>query len=804
MRCPGRKSNYHQCKYEFEIEFITKNDGKKDISFPKKTICPICDFNIKDFFKSEEELLEYSTRMIQQKEYSSAKIALEFACRKFNSTKAMILYAQLYFNGWGIEKNPKNAIIFLTKASSLNDKVALNMLIDVLWHGKYGLEKDLKSAYSLAKSLEPEEALMYAELFEEFVEEIEVKPLGILLNIEGTIEQLFLDDTLLNISNVISDEQSRLSLTINEINEHISLLESSIDKIDSFTDVNSDSYFDWQTSQKRNSGYYEEINVLQNSLSEPYHTRIRLIDEAGNIEDYYIGYEDCITDKNNKIIIHSWTSPLGNIYSNEIDDEFYINGNLYKLDKKRKLFIKDSELLTAEEVYNSKTGTNYKSYDDYLLKVLEYKKKESEVTNIIATIQHQQNQIIRSDFNKHLVMQGCAGSGKTMVMFHRLKYMLANNMADNNDFVIITPSNRFNKDMLPMLKSLKLSVSMYSIDNFYIYLLNLYTGWKWDGLFHKGYSTSTRTGSNGQTLHGKTTNFDCDELVLKNDYHMDRKLVEYFYSLEFREKINSLEKVKIKNITQGKVEKATNEDHKIDLRKLLLGKNESALFPDGSLVPGVIHKCELFALAMLFYKRCGVNKYKPDTNKNDLIGELLFKHLFIDEVQDLSKSEIIFLNSIGNFYDDRVFHIFGDINQSIYPYSLKTWDEVSDVIGNVNLYNYNKNYRNTEEVVKYTNELVDFEIESIGFSGNVVQFFDLSSITELIKNNLEKRFAVICSLKRRKILRKEYPEYAKYFMDLSSVKGLEFDHVAVLLPGLTKIEQYIACTRTLNDLYIIK
>ena len=41
-------------------------------------------------------------------------------------------------------------------------------------------------------------------------------------------------------------------------------------------------------------------------------------------------------------------------------------------------------------------------------------------------------------------------------------------------------------------------------------------------------------------------------------------------------------------------------------------------------------------------------------------------------------------------------------------------------------------------------------------------------------------------------------------MDLSSVKGLEFDHVAVLLPGLTKIEQYIACTRTLNDLYIIK
>ena len=44
--------------------------------------------------------------------------------------------------------------------------------------------------------------------------------------------------------------------------------------------------------------------------------------------------------------------------------------------------------------------------------------------NIVATIQKEQNRIIRANMFKPLIVQGVAGSGKTTVAIHRIAYLI--------------------------------------------------------------------------------------------------------------------------------------------------------------------------------------------------------------------------------------------------------------------------------------------------------------------------------------------------------------------------------------------
>ena len=65
--------------------------------------------------------------------------------------------------------------------------------------------------------------------------------------------------------------------------------------------------------------------------------------------------------------------------------------------------------------------------DPYLREIIKSRKDESAVKDIIQTIQEKQYEIITSEEKENFVLQGCAGSGKTMVMLHRLSYLMYNN-----------------------------------------------------------------------------------------------------------------------------------------------------------------------------------------------------------------------------------------------------------------------------------------------------------------------------------------------------------------------------------------
>ncbi len=60
--------------------------------------------------------------------------------------------------------------------------------------------------------------------------------------------------------------------------------------------------------------------------------------------------------------------------------------------------------------------------DEFLLAQLT-ERLGQKLKDIVATIQAQQNEIIRDGINKPIVIQGVAGSGKTTILLHRLAYL---------------------------------------------------------------------------------------------------------------------------------------------------------------------------------------------------------------------------------------------------------------------------------------------------------------------------------------------------------------------------------------------
>lgn len=83
--------------------------------------------------------------------------------------------------------------------------------------------------------------------------------------------------------------------------------------------------------------------------------------------------------------------------------------------------------------------------DSLFLSLLKLSRDNQTVHDIVSTIQQNQYDIITSDFSQNALINGCAGSGKTMILYHRLSYIAYN---DPSNFFpqyvfAVTPSALF-------------------------------------------------------------------------------------------------------------------------------------------------------------------------------------------------------------------------------------------------------------------------------------------------------------------------------------------------------------------------
>lgn len=213
-------------------------------------------------------------------------------------------------------------------------------------------------------------------------------------------------------------------------------------------------------------------------FDEPYFARMDLTDDKEGYNSYYIGKRG---DEGLEIV--DWRAPLARKYYQKSRTSFSINDYDYKLILRRALRTKSGKVLDVKNEYLSLSDYLTKEeiggrdeeliFDPFLREILESRKEKQEITDIIETIQEKQYEIITLPENEQFVLQGVAGSGKTMILLHRLSYIMYNNESIRpSDVLVITPSDSFNAFIDELSAILELErVRTSTLDQYFLNIL---------------------------------------------------------------------------------------------------------------------------------------------------------------------------------------------------------------------------------------------------------------------------------------------------------------------------------------------
>ncbi len=114
--------------------------------------------------------------------------------------------------------------------------------------------------------------------------------------------------------------------------------------------------------------------------------------------------------------------------------------------------------------------------DEFLEKKLKENRNSPRLKNIISTLQQMQFQIIDADIRESFVVQGCAGSGKSQCLLHRL-FFLRDFLSDRGweHVLLLTPTKLFRSYSAGLVRRYQLSdVKNCSIAELYRELLDVY------------------------------------------------------------------------------------------------------------------------------------------------------------------------------------------------------------------------------------------------------------------------------------------------------------------------------------------
>ena len=184
-----------------------------------------------------------------------------------------------------------------------------------------------------------------------------------------------------------------------------------------------------------------KITNIAKIKERPYFARIDFKDDKKqNKEKIYIG-KIGVLDLDGNIVITDWRAPISTLYydSNLGRVEYIAPEGIVKGDMslKRQIIISNNKVTDIFDVDSVS--------DDELLKPYLGANADNRLKNIVASIQGEQNYIIRKGIEKNIVVQGVAGSGKTTVALHRIAYLMYNNSDKYkaDQFMVIGPNKFF-------------------------------------------------------------------------------------------------------------------------------------------------------------------------------------------------------------------------------------------------------------------------------------------------------------------------------------------------------------------------
>lgn len=591
----------------------------------------------------------------------------------------------------------------------------------------------------------------------------------------------------------------------------------------------------WHSTDARFREVRLELQRVALARKKPYFGRIDFSDlSLGKEECYYIGRSVIAKDPAYPEVI-DWRAPIASVYydsslgraaySVKGEGKYEIN-----LKRKRTYEIEEDRL---KDFYDSDVVAN----DELLTKYLA-KNKRSVLGEIIATIQQEQNEVIRKKPQHNMIIQGAAGSGKTTVAMHRISYILYNYELEfkPEDFYIIGSNQVLLNYITGVLPELNVNgVVQMTMEQLFVRLL--YEDWD-----KKKYSlkpvvkgvTEPVKGTLGwfQDLQEFCRKYEW-ELIPRGDVIIEKnhvrllsgdtieRLLVQFERLSRADKITMLSErleAKLENEIAGKYYSYTSEEKK-QLKRYYgtyFGKREwkgsiyelydefltrQAEKGKGIRRPeGCFDVYDLAALAYL-YKRI---------KETEIIREA--GHVVIDEAQDFGMSVYA---SLKYCLSTCTYTIMGDVSQNIFlEYGLNDWKELRELMlpGEFDYFGLlRKSYRNTVEISEYATEILHhgsfqvYPVQPIVRHGDPVCTKECEDEKELLektaetirnwqKNGLET-IAVICrdqsqadrvsdALKGKIELLPNRGEEMEFgtgvlVLPLEYTKGLEFDAVLI-------------------------
>lgn len=185
-----------------------------------------------------------------------------------------------------------------------------------------------------------------------------------------------------------------------------------------------------------------DLEHLKRVEDKPYFARIDFRnDNAKKSEAFYIGKVSLFKKDTQESLIVDWRSPIASLYyDGRIGDvEYYsedgkVTGDLTL---KRQFTIEEGELKEIRDI-------DITTRDDLLQSSLSGS-ADNRLTEIVSTIQAEQNDVIRADLTKPIIVQGVAGSGKTTIALHRISMFIYNysDKIEPEEMMILAPNHLF-------------------------------------------------------------------------------------------------------------------------------------------------------------------------------------------------------------------------------------------------------------------------------------------------------------------------------------------------------------------------
>ena len=594
---------------------------------------------------------------------------------------------------------------------------------------------------------------------------------------------------------------------------------------------------------------------LTKILAIPYFGRIDFLEKKENskVMPIYIGIHTFYDPESRATLIHDWRAPVSSMfYDHELGEAGYRSpsGEIKGvISLKRQYRIRGGKM---EFMIESAPTV----HDDILQKELS-SNADDKMKNIVATIQREQNRIIRNEDIRTLIIQGVAGSGKTSIALHRIAYLLYTfrDSISSKDILIVSPNKVFSdyiSNVLPELGEETVpETSMEQILSGVLehkYKYQTYFGLVNELLEKPSSSLIDRIAY--KASFGFISELDKFILHIENTYFKaaDVKLTKYitipapfieeqylrFNRYPIRRRFDAmadymLDMLKIQYAFT--VTTAGRNLLKKEIRLMFAGNNDIQVYKDffkWTNNPGMFkmrkgHTLEYSDLAPLAYLHLAL-----EGNGNQ---PFRVKHLLIDEMQDYSPIQY---KVIQKLFPCRK-TVLGDAGQSVNPYGSSTAETIQKSLTASEIMKLCKSYRSTFEITDFAQKIhPNAELEPVARHGEkpqILQFGsaveELSGIMGLISTYRKsgyKSLGIICKTEQQaREMADVLKSYANDISFLSSqssafvqgivitsahmAKGLEFDEVIIpqtdernYRSEIDKSMLYVAVTRAMHRL----